>query len=214
MKILPLAALCGAASLATIALTDALWRANMPDTPSAWSLEDGPEFMLRGLALAHGIAYALFAAVLIRGGRTIDGGRRFPRIVRWVIVSGFAVFGILYTGLGFLDVRYAPTGIFEIATTAAFIATLLVPVLLGVALLRRREFRVPVVFLLSPVAVLPLTLVLATVSTWAHPAYLETVVNSGVALLGIAAIGVESTPAVSGDAPSSMNRESRLQGAG
>ena len=194
MKILPLAALCGAASLATIALTDALWRANMPDTPSVWSSEDGPEFMLRGLALAHGIAYALFAAVLIRGGRAIDGGRRFPRIVRWVIVSGFVAFGILYTWLGLSDVRSAPTGIVEIVATAAFIATLLIPVLLGFALIKRREFRVPVVFLLSPLAVFPLTLVLEAVSTWAHPAYLETVVNFGVALLGVAAIGVESEP--------------------
>jgi hypothetical protein len=193
MKLLPIAALSGAASLATIALTDALWRANLPNSPSVWSVEEGPDFMLRGVCLAHGIAYLLFAAVLVRGGRAIDGGRWLPRIVRWVLVVGYALFSTVYTSVGLLDPRDAPTGIVEVVTTVVFIITLLLPIVLGFTLVRRRDFRVPALFLLAPIVVFPLTLLLAAVSTWAHPAYLETVVNFGVALLGVAAFEVGSS---------------------
>jgi hypothetical protein len=112
-----------------------------------------------------------------------------------VVVAGFALFGVLYTGLGIFDPRLEPTGVAAAAVTVAFIATLLLPILLGFALIRRRDFRVPVVSLLAPLVVFPLTLVLDAVSTWAHPAYPETVVNFGVALLVVAALEARTTPA-------------------
>jgi hypothetical protein len=186
MKLLPIAALVGATVMSTIALTDAIWAANLPGTPSPWSEEGGSDFMLRGVGLGHAIPYFLLAAVLVQAGSIIDAGRRFVSVVRWILIVGFALFGVLFGWGAVVDPHAAYGEVLSLLSTSAFIVTLLVPVLLGFALIRRRELRMPALFLIAPVLLFPLTLLLAAVSTWGHPGYLETTVNFGVALLGIA----------------------------
>ncbi|WP_167140458.1 hypothetical protein [Diaminobutyricimonas sp. TR449] len=186
MKLLPIAALVGATVMSTIALTDAIWAANLPGTPSPWSLEAGNDFMLRGVSFGHAIPYLLLAAVLLKAGPIIDAGRRFVAVVRWILIVGFALFGILFGWDAVGDPRAEYSEPLSLISTGAFIVTLLVPIVLGFALIRRRELRLPVLFLIAPVLLFPLTLLLAAISTWGHPAYLETAVNFGVALLGIA----------------------------
>ncbi|WP_157155661.1 hypothetical protein [Diaminobutyricimonas sp. LJ205] len=199
MKLLPIAALVGATVMSTIALTDAIWAANLPGTPSPWSLEAGNDFMLRGVGFGHAIPYLLLAAVLLKAGPIVDAGRRFVAVVRWILIVGFALFGILFGWDAVGDPRAEYSELLSLISTGAFIVTLLVPIVLGFALIRRRELRLPVLFLIAPVLLFPLTLLLAAISTWGHPAYLETAVNFGVALLGIAVAWSPGEPVATGD---------------
>lgn len=182
MKALPIAALVGATVMSTIALSDAIWVGNLPGTQSP--LTSGPDFVLRLVDLGHAIPYLLLAAVLIQAGPRIDAGRKFVRIVRWALVAGFGFFGI--ASVWGVITGAVSEGVMEMIFNIAFFATFILPVILGFALIRRRELRVPVVLLISPVVLLPLTLLLSSFSSWAHPAYLETAINFGVALLCLA----------------------------
>lgn len=185
MRLLPIAALVGATVMSTIALTDAIWAANLPGTPSPWSAEAGTDFMLRGVGFGHAVPYLLLAAVLIQAGPVIDVGRRFVAVVRWILIVGFALFGILFGWNAIVDPHGEASELVSLISTGAFIVTLLVPIVLGFALIRRRELRLSVLFLIAPVLLFPLTLLLGMISTWGHPAYLETAVNFGVALLAL-----------------------------
>ena len=56
---------------------------------------------------------------------------------------------------------------------------------LGALLLRRRYQRLPAILMAAPVAIIPLTFLLYQVAPgWAHPAYAETALYLGLALLG------------------------------
>ena len=186
MKPLPLAALVAAAALSTLIALDIIWNAQHTDQAGPWVDADGEPALARLTVVVHIALYALLAAGLIRYGRVIDGGRRFVRVVRWVIAAGYAMFAVLFCWL-IIDPAFDTDGIYGIISTIAFAVTLLVPIALGFALLRRREFRVPAMLLVAPVVVLPLVLVLEGFTDYAHPGYLETVVNFGVALLCVAA---------------------------
>jgi hypothetical protein len=184
MKVLPIAALVGATVMSSIALSDAIWVGNLPETPSPWTA--GPEFLLRLVDFGHAVPYLLLAAVLIRLGARIDAGRKFVCIVRWALVVGFGIFGLTFGWGAIADPGGKPSGVAEILLSVAFVATFLVPIVLGFSLIRRKELRLPVILLISPVVLLPLIIAVGSFSTWAHPAYLETAINFGVALLALA----------------------------
>ena len=78
-------------------------------------------------------------------------------------------------------------GVYEMVANVAFAVSLLLPIVLGFALIRRREFRVPAILLIAPLVLLPLTFVLEAFTAFAHPGYTETAVNFGLALLCVAA---------------------------
>ncbi len=189
MKPLPLAALVAAAALSTLIALDIIWNAQHPDQLGPWVDAEGEPALARVTAVVHIALYALLAAALIRYGRAIDGGRRFVRVVRWIIAAGYAMFAVLFCWL-LIDPTFDADGVYGIVSTVAFAVTLLVPIVLGFALLRRREFRVPAILLIAPIVVFPLVLVLEGFTDYAHPGYLETVVNFGVALLCVAASAV------------------------
>jgi hypothetical protein len=186
MKPLPLAALVAAASLSTLIALDIIWNAYNPDQPGPWVDGEGSPALARFLGGVHVALYALLAAGLIRYGVVIDGGRRFVRVVRWIVAMGYAMFAVLFVWL-LIDPTLSMDGVYVTISTVAFAATLLVPIALGFGLIRRREFRVPSILLIAPVVVFPLVLLLEAFTDWAHPGYLETVVNFGVALLCVAA---------------------------
>ncbi|MCD2441391.1 hypothetical protein LQ757_03765 [Agromyces sp. SYSU K20354] len=186
MKLLPLAALAAAAVLSTIMAADIVWNAHNSDAVGPW-LEGSHPYLQSAVSLAHGGVYVLLGAALIQAGRSIDGGRVLVRVLRWIIIAGYAIFAALYGWTGIIDPGYTPDGLLGSVVNGAFLTSLLVPVVLGFALIRRRELRLPVMLLIAPVALLPLTIVLGMVGTWGHPGYMETAVNFGVALLCIAA---------------------------
>ena len=85
--------------------------------------------------------------------------------------------------------------------------SLLLPIVMGSALIRRHELRVPSILLMSPIVVFPLVIVLNAFTTFGHPGYLETVVNFGLALL---CLDASSLPAPTDEAGSTMkNRIAR-----
>jgi hypothetical protein len=186
VKPLPLAALVAAAALSTLIALDIIWNAYNPDQPGPWVDPEGSPALARFLGAVHTVLYALLAAGLIRYGRAIDGGRRFITVVRLIIATGYAVFAVLFLWL-VIEPMFSVDGVYGIVSTVAFAATLLVPIVLGFGLIRRREFRVPSVLLIAPIVIFPLVLLLEAFTDWAHPGYLETVVNFGVALLCLAA---------------------------
>lgn len=187
VKPLPLAALAAAAVLATMALADAIWNAHVPSEPGPWVDAESYEFLARALSLAHSGVYALFAAALVSTGRRIDRGRLLVRVLRWTLIVGYASFTVAFAWLGIVDPQGQPQGFAAGLVNVSFLITLVAPVVLGFSLVRRRELRVAVVLLVAPVVLLPLTVVLGMIGSWGHPAYLETAVGFGVALLCVSA---------------------------
>lgn len=186
MKLLPLAALAAAAVLSTIMAADIIWNAHNPDEAGPW-MDGSHPYLRSALSLAHSGVYVLLAAALIQAGRSIDGRRVFVRVLRWIVIAGYAVFAAMYGWTGIVDPGYTPEGLLGAVVNGAFLTSLLVPVVLGFALIRRRDLRLPVILLIAPVALLPLTIVLGMIGAWGHPGYVETAVNFGVALLCVAA---------------------------
>lgn len=199
MKPLPLAALAAATALSTLIALDIIWNANNPGDAGPWVDAESYPYLVRYVAIVHAGIYTLLAAALIQAGRVIDGGRPFVRVVRWIIIAGYLVFAVMYSWIGVFDPTYVATGVYEVVINAAFAVSLLMPILLGFALIRRHEFRVPSLLLLAPIILLPLTVLLEASTIWAHPGYAETAVNFGVALLCVASAG-KRQPAM-GDVP-------------
>ena len=76
---------------------------------------------------------------------------------------------------GTVDPSVADTsGAYEILANIAFAVSLITPPVLGFALIRRHEFRVPAIMLIALLVLLPLTFVLEAFTVFAHPGYTET----------------------------------------
>lgn len=199
MKLLPIAALVGATIVSTVALTDALWQ-GFEGTPPPWAEAGGLVWMERGADFAHAIPYLLLAALLVQVGPSIDRGG-FSRWVRRLLAFSFVLFGGVTLWSGFSGVGVEALGAAGIVFTVAFLFMLVLPILLGFALIRRAELRLPAAFLIAPTLLLPLVFVLSNFTGFAHPGFAETAVNYGVALLGFAAapIAARSTDAVTAE---------------
>ncbi|WP_163543854.1 hypothetical protein [Occultella kanbiaonis] len=187
VKPLPLAALAAAAVLSTMAIADAIWNANVPGRPGPWMDAESFDFLARALNLAHSGVYVLFAAALLSTGQAIDRGRLLARLSRWILVAGYAAFAVAFAWLGAVDPHRQPEGVFATLVNVAFMITLVAPIILGFALIRRRELRAAVILLISPVALIPMTILLGLIGPWGHPAYLESAIGFGVALLCVSA---------------------------
>jgi len=187
MKVLPLAALVAAATVSALIVLDVVWNANNPDQLGPWVDSEGYPYLVPITGILHAAMYALLAAALIQSGRVIDSGRRFVRVLRWILISIFALFAGLFSVSAVEPSAAATSGVYEILANVAFLVSLITPIVLGFALIRRREFRVPAILLIAPIVLLPLTFVLQAFTAFAHPGYTETAVNLGLALLCIAA---------------------------
>jgi len=201
MKPLPLAALAAAASLTTLIALDIVWNAGSSEL-GPWVDPERFPALARVTIVVHAVLYVLLASALITYGRAIDMGRRFVGVIRWTIAAGYGIFATLFTWLAF-NPTFDTEGVVSILSTVAFAVTLIVPIVLGFAVVRRREFRVAAILLTAPVVVLPMVMVLEAFTEWAHPGYLETVVNVGVALLCVAASAQDLAPA---SAPAALIR--------
>lgn len=194
MKPLPLAALVAAAMLTTLIAFDIAWNAFNPDQPGPWADGDTHPYLVRTAITIQVGLFALLAAALIQSGRAIDGGSRLVRVIRWILIGCFTAFALLYS-VTVVNPTFSTAGVYEVVVTVAFAGSLLLPIVMGFVLIRRREFRVPAVLLISPIAVFPLVLILSAFTAFAHPGYLETVVNFGLALLCLKASSLPTTSA-------------------
>src|SRR6187431_212337 len=186
MKLLPLAALVAVAMLSALITLDIVWNAYNPDQIGPWLDAETYPYLARLVDIVHIAVYTLLAAALIRSGRAIDGGRALARVLRWILISCFATFAVLFSAV-IVNPAVDTGGLYELIANVAFAVSLLLPIVLGFILIRRREFRVPAVLLIAPLLLLPLTLVLDAFTAFAHPGYMEIAVNFGLALLCLAA---------------------------
>ncbi|MRG59433.1 hypothetical protein GE115_06035 [Agromyces sp. CFH 90414] len=218
MRPLPIAALAAAAALSTVMAADIVWNANNPDQVGPWLDAEAHPYLVRASSLAHAGTYLLIGAALVRSGAAIDRSRRLVRVLRWILVAGYSVFAAMYAWMGFVDPSLELAESLQAVVNVAFLTSLVVPIVLGFALVRRRELRVPVVLLIAPLVLLPLTLLLGPTG-WAHPGYTETAVNLGLALLAL--LATDETPrqperartnaATSGASPAAISSAGRLR---
>jgi hypothetical protein len=156
------------------------------------------------VSVVHGLCYAGLAGVLARERDRFAGYGRLVRATRKVLLVS-----LVTLGAGFLSVapvlELARVSLDGPAGTAwgaiasvAFFGMIGSSALLSVAALRTNRLGVGgrVLGLLLPVAAGTAALGLLG-SSWAHPGYVETVINLGIALVGVGlpvAVGVRQDP--------------------
>lgn len=183
-------ALVGATATSAIALDDAVTHGL---TGHNTIFADTSEVMWAnvGAALVHAFTYGALFLVLVEEGARIDAANRLARLLRRVLM---ACLGVLCVGFIVIEparVVFDPP-IFRtpwtVVATVVFLGMLLSATALGPALLRRPDLRLGARLLSLMVPLFGLTLLLGVVAPgWSHPAYLETTLHFGIALLGVGA---------------------------
>jgi len=177
-------ALAAAAGMSGIALFDA-GTAAVTSHNSVFSDETTVPWAMHASNVVHGLAYVALVAVLLLHRHRIEGVNRVARASLWVVLcslivlaAGFLVF------LPFLDPQDMPAAP-GVAIGLAFAGMLLGAPVLGIAVRRVPELRPGSLVLLAMIPIHAVTILLAvTAPAVAHPAYLETALAFGVALLG------------------------------
>jgi hypothetical protein len=210
MKAHHIAALIGCVGLSGIALTDAFVQATTGHD-SIFGAEDGPVGAILASDLWHGLTYAALTWVLIAEAARFVAANRLARACRWVLVVGLAASAIsfvvivpalLLTDSG--DGAFAE--VFGALGTPIFFGTILGAIVLGLAVIRRNPLGLGgrVLLLILPVTAIVIALAFLA-PAYAHPGWMETAVNFGIALVGVgAATGARSgADAGAGLSPSS-----------
>ncbi len=185
MKLLPIAGVAGAAVLSTIAVTDALWQGFQNNVPPPWNSDGGLKWMIAGTNFGHALPYLLMAIILVHVGPQLDTGG-FVRWVRRLLTLTFSLFAAITVWGLFTGANAESLGAFEAGTTLLFFALLILPIVLGFAVLRQRTLRLPALLLAGSVVPFALMMVLGEATPFAHPAYAEALALFGVALLPFA----------------------------
>lgn len=180
-------ALAAATVTSTLAVFDAV---NIALTGSGSLFADDSEHTTARIvgAAAHGLTYAALALVLVREADRIGGHGRTAGMLRRVLLASLLVLAV-----GFLTLAPAAAVVgdgplvtaWNGTASVAFVGMILSALVLGPVLLKRRNLRPGPVVLAALLPVFGLTIVLEVVApAWAHPAYLETTLHFGIALLG------------------------------
>ena len=183
-------ALAGAVVTSSIALFDAVTHGITGDY-SVFSDESGNRPAVVLAALAHGLAYIAFCAVLVREAPLIRSAGRIAAALRWVLLGSLATLSV---GFIFLAPFMEPSGsdlgvVFGVVASLCFAGLLLSGLLIGPFLVTTQGLRPGSWLLSAMLPVLGATLLLAWLAPdWAHPAYLETTLHFGIALLGVGAV--------------------------
>lgn len=132
--------------------------------------------------VVHVVGYLVFALVLRANAGSIDGGSRVVRRIRLPLFVA-----LLVCGVGMLTAAVLPDAAGEavgLVGTLSFLAMLVLGAALGIALLSTGR-RTPGAWLLAGVlGSAVLTVVVGLLEPdWAHPAYAETALHFGLALL-------------------------------
>lgn len=214
-------ALPAAALMSSIALFDA---ATHGLTGSySWFADDSGVRAVQVLgSLAHGLTYAALCFVLVRESTLIAAAGRVQAVLRWVLVSSLVLLaaGFLFVAPFLESPETAGTVgvVLGALMGTGFTGLILGSLIIGPLLLRAPGLRTGARVLTAMLPVLGVTILLAFVAKdWAHPAYLETTLHFGIALLGVdavrrgrqvgsaaagavaAQVGVDAHPGVHGD---------------
>lgn len=199
MKAHHIAALIGCVGLSGIALTDAFVKATTGND-SIFAADDGPVGAIVASDVWHGLTYAALTWVLIAEAARFTTANRVARICRWVLVVCLAAsavsFVVIVPAMLLTEsTEGAFAAVFGALGTPIFFGTILAAVVLGLALIRTNPVGIGgrVLVLILPVTALIIALAFLA-PAYAHPGWVETVVNFGIALIGV---GV-ATPVVAG----------------
>jgi hypothetical protein len=198
MSKLTSAALAIAAAASAASLTDAVYGA-ITGHDGPWEPPDGNRWAITAINALLAALYLVLAAALVYRADRIDGRSGAVKWIRRLLVLVLAVLaGVFLVGTALADF---PAPVSAIAGIA-FILMFLVSVALGIGLLRRPGLRAPAVLLVSAVPIIGLTAVVGLFTTrLIHPAYAETAVYVGLALLARAAEAESRNRAASGVEP-------------
>ncbi len=138
----------------------------------------------------HGAAYLAFVAVLWKYRGSIDAGRRSRSMLRNILMVAYAAI----VPVGVATAVVGGDGVLGALGTALFMPMLLVPAALALTMLAQGDRR-PGAWLMagSVPAVGAMALLASVAPNWAHPGYIEAVVNFGIALLGVGAVSTAIT---------------------
>lgn len=185
-----------------IALTDAVFYATKGRNLLS-SDDPAPGGWVVAATIVHGLTYVALVWVLIGGRRLFQHTNRWVRVLRHVLIGSLAVLAVGFVlitpvlQLASVPPTHPVAAAWGGVAGLGFGAMILTCLLLGVIDWRgtRLGHGGRVLGLLVPV--LALTLLLAAVApSWAHPAYAETVIYLGVALIGVAPYGRSGRPGV------------------
>jgi hypothetical protein len=188
-------ALVGACATSAIALGDAVVHGLTGDN-SVFADDSGRPVLIALVGVVHGLTYLALATVLVAERVRFAGTNHLARGARWLLLGGLAVLAVgfllvvpVFAFAGPPDGALGAT--WEGVATVGFLAMILGSLTLGLALLRTSALGVGarVLALMLPVAGLTAIVAYAAPS-WAHPAYLETTLHFGIALLGVGAARV------------------------
>lgn len=192
-----LAALVAATGTSAIALTDAVTH-GITGHYSVFSDDSGVRSAVVASGLVHGLTYVALLVVLLRERARFAASNRVARGARWIVMIslGFLALGFL-TLVPFLNPRGGDGPVataLNVLVGPAFAGMILGSLVLGLALLRSAALGVGARVLACMLPVLGVTALLGWLAPdWAHPAYLETTLNFGIALLGVGTAGVAAS---------------------
>lgn len=192
-------ALAGSAALSAIALTDAVTH-GLTGHYSFFAEDSGRPGPVVVSYLVHGLAYLALAHVLRREAAAFAVTPRVARAARHILLVCFTVLGVGMSTLA--PVTYlagltegALGAIWGLLGLGLLVALLLASAVLGLAVVRRNPLGVGGRVLAGVIPVVLATVALGFLAPgWAHPAYLETTINFGVALLGVGATAAVGAP--------------------
>lgn len=197
------------AATSAIALSDAVTHGVTGGYSPFSDKSDLSTLVLLGVVV-HGLAYLAFVVVLVRESGRFRTTNRVARGSRLLIVGSLVLLAAGFLTVGSLTaVRDAYDGtvyaVFGVIAGAGFGGLLLGSLVLGLALLPSSALGTGARVLALVLPVMIATTLLSWLSPiWAHPAYPETVVYFGLALLGV---GADRSQPVSQDtiaSPTSM----------
>ncbi|HEX8510457.1 MAG TPA: hypothetical protein VF635_13300 [Propionibacteriaceae bacterium] len=136
--------------------------------------------------IVHGLNYAALATILVLISRDANSGR-WQRGVGRLLATVLGVLAAMHlVGSPISAATGAEYAVLSDIGGIFFLLMFLLSFILGLTLLRNFQRRVSAVLLVAIVPVLLLTILAAVLgSGFAHPAYAETLVNLGLALLAL-----------------------------
>ena len=145
------------------------------------------------VSFIHGATYAALCWVLAAEARRIDAGHRVLRWLRRGLIVDLAVMSALFavgipltTWILALRSTQAVDDLFSSVGTSTFLAMFALAFAVGVGTVRRAALRPASYLLIGIVPAIGLMIGLGALhSSFAHPGYAETLVNFGIALLGL-----------------------------
>jgi hypothetical protein len=174
-----------ALAFSAISIYDAVYRGVVGhDSP----LNDkGPTWITIGTGALAAITFAALAATLAGAGPSVDAGSRVRSWLRRLLMIDFAILAAVFAvGIPFSDTEQEglPAAVLGGVGTVTFVAMFLFAFSLGIGLLRVRERWVCAILLIATVPLIGLAFLLHALGTgFEHPAYAETAVYLGIALL-------------------------------